>query len=103
MEIQSISPETLQQMLQNNEPLMLVDVREPWEHDQYNIGGKLIPMQTLLANPEQIPTDTTVVLYCQKGIRSSIVIQRLQQKSSCKNLFNLSGGVDAWQQQIKKD
>jgi len=37
-----------------------------------------------------------VVLYCQKGIRSVIVIQRLQQRNQYKNLINLTGGMEAW-------
>jgi len=36
------------------------------------------------------------VLYCQKGIRSMIVIQRLSEKFGYQNLINLQGGMDAW-------
>jgi len=35
------------------------------------------------------------VLYCEKGIRSSIAIQRLEA-SGFNNLYNLAGGMKAW-------
>jgi rhodanese-related sulfurtransferase len=36
------------------------------------------------------------VLYCAKGIRSAMVIQRLEEKYGYTNLVNLSGGMYAW-------
>ena len=43
----------------------------------------------------EIPKDKDVVLYCEKGIRSVIVIQRLED-AGFHNLFNLAGGMKAW-------
>lgn len=82
--------------MSNNEPLLLIDVREPNEHDSFNIGGLLIPMGQVMDRVNEIPQDTPVVFYCQKGIRSVIAIQRLQQRYNYNNLINLSGGMDAW-------
>ncbi len=94
--MQSIDPITLQQSITNGEDLLLIDVREPWEHEVFNIGGLLIPMNTIFTNLDQVPRDRPVVFYCQKGIRSGLVIQRLQQKFQYNNLLNLSGGMDSW-------
>jgi len=96
----SIDAATLQEKLSSNEDILLVDVREPWEHDDFNIGGKLIPMNSIFENISQIPRDKPVVFYCQKGIRSALVIQRLQQKFAFNNLLNLTGGMQAWKQQL---
>ncbi|MBC7867522.1 MAG: rhodanese-like domain-containing protein, partial [Gloeobacteraceae cyanobacterium ES-bin-316] len=78
----------------------LIDVREAWEHEAFNIGGVLIPMNSVFEHLQEIPTDKDVIFYCQKGIRSALVIQRLQQKYGFQNLLNLSGGMDAWGKQI---
>jgi adenylyltransferase/sulfurtransferase len=94
--MQSIDPITLQQKINNGEQILLIDVREPWEHEVFNIGGLLIPMNTVFANLDQIPTDNPVVIYCQKGIRSGLVIQRLQQRFQYDNLLNLTGGMEVW-------
>jgi rhodanese-related sulfurtransferase len=46
---------------------------------------------------EKIPTDKPVIVYCKRGIRSQIAIQRLQEKFGFTNLINLRGGMDAWE------
>ena len=96
----SIDPKSLHEKLLQHEDLILIDVREPWEHERFNIGGELIPMQTVFARLDKIPKDKPVVFYCQKGIRSALVIQRLQQKFQYQNLLNLSGGMDNWQRTV---
>jgi len=93
----SIDAKTLKDKIINDETFLLIDVREPWEHEAFNIGGLLIPMNTIFKNIHLVPADKPVVFYCQKGIRSGLVIQRLQQKYHYHNLMNLSGGMDAWQ------
>jgi rhodanese-related sulfurtransferase len=92
----SITPLDLKEKLDNCEAIVLIDVREVFEHNDFNIGGKLIPMNTVFEQVENIPKDKPVVLYCAKGIRSAMVIQRLQEKYGYANLINLSGGMYAW-------
>lgn len=92
----SITPTELKKRLDNGEDIILIDVREQWEHDAFNIGGVLRPLSDPALYAEEIRHDKPVVLYCQKGIRSMIAIQRLQQKASYSNLINLKGGMDAW-------
>lgn len=97
----SIDVIALQEKINNKEDFVLIDVREPQEHENFNIGGILIPMNTVFQNLHIIPKDKTVILYCQKGIRSGLVIQRLQQKHLYTNLLNLSGGIDKWLKNLK--
>lgn len=99
--MQSIDVIALQEKIHNKEDFVLIDVREPQEHENFNIGGILIPMNTVFQNLHIIPKDKTVILYCQKGIRSGLVIQRLQQKYLYTNLLNLSGGIDKWLKNLK--
>ncbi|MEO6404374.1 MAG: rhodanese-like domain-containing protein [Ferruginibacter sp.] len=94
--IQSITPAELKKRLASGEDIQLIDVRELWEHEFFNVGGNHIPLGELMENVDMISIITPVVFYCQKGIRSQIAIQRLQQKFAFKNLLNLSGGMEAW-------
>ena len=92
----AIAPLDLQEKIYNKDELVLIDVREEFEHNDFNIGGTLIPMNSIFEQIEKIPTNKTVVLYCAKGIRSAMVIQRLEEKYGYINLINLSGGMYAW-------
>ncbi len=95
--MKSITAVELQKKIQEkNEDFLLIDVREDFEHEHFNIGGNLMPMGTILQNIQKIPTDKPVIFYCEKGIRSVIVIQKLEEKFGYKNLINLTGGMKAW-------
>ncbi len=77
---------------------LLVDVREVFERTQFNIGGIHIPMDELPTRVVELSTEKDIVLYCEKGIRSVIAIQRLEAKGY-NNLYNLAGGMKAWKVQ----
>ena len=94
-----ITPEILQQQL-SKEAVFLLDVREAEEHADFNIGGLLIPLGEVVAQYQQIPTHQTVIVYCKKGIRSQIAIQRLEDKFGFTNLINLKGGLEAWKKNL---
>lgn len=97
--MQSISAATLQAKLNSNETLQLIDVRELFEHEDFNIGGTLIPLGEITQHINEIPTDIPVVVYCRKGIRSQIAIQKLMDKYPFTNLVNLIGGTEAWKRE----
>lgn len=88
---------TFQELLLKKETstdFFLIDVREAFEHEEYNFGGTLIPLGEIISKVTEIPTDKPVVIYCRKGIRSQIAIQRLEEKFGLTNLFNLQGGIE---------
>ena len=93
--MKTITPEEIKNWIAANKPFILIDVREDWERAAYNIGGTHIPMSDLFARKNEIPQDEAVVLYCEKGIRSTIIIQRLEGLGY-QNLYNLTGGMSAW-------
>ena len=43
----------------------------------------------------EISKQDTTVIYCEKGIRSTIAIQRLEALGY-QNLYNLEGGMSKW-------
>ena len=98
--MKSITANGLKEKIENGEDFQLIDVREPYEHEEFNIGGQLIPMNEIVQHPEKIEPGKPVIIYCRKGIRSQVVIQRLQQKFPFANLYNLIGGTEAWRKQF---
>jgi rhodanese-related sulfurtransferase len=92
----SIDALTLKQMMADQEDFLLLDVREQYERDHFNIGGEHVPLSLIAEYAPNIPPDKKVIFYCEKGIRSVIAIQRLQQKFPHLQLYNLSGGMQAW-------
>lgn len=84
------------------QPLVL-DVREPWEHEVCHIAGsRLLPMQEIPARVKELPTDTDIVVLCHHGMRSLQVAQFLKQ-SGLERVSNLSGGIAAWAAQVDPD
>ncbi len=99
----SITPESLRDKITNEEDLQLIDVRMPFERGEFHIGGLHLPLQDIFDHLHLIATDKPVVIYCQKGIRSMIAIQRMEERHGFANLINLSGGIEGWKKMIKNN
>lgn len=94
--MQETDAATLRQWLQQDCPPVLLDVREPAERAAFHIGGLHIPLREIIRLAAQIPADKPVVVYCRKGIRSQIAIQRLEARFGYTNLVNLKNGLQEW-------
>jgi adenylyltransferase/sulfurtransferase len=94
--MKSITATELAKLIADNADLQLIDVREPEEHEAFNIGGELIPLSDIIQQVSKIAIHKPVIVYCRKGIRSQVAIQRLQEKFQMTNLINLIGGTEAW-------
>jgi rhodanese-related sulfurtransferase len=101
--MQTISVEELKARIDAGETLHLLDVREPFEHEDFNIGGVLLPLgrvQTLQTEEIDGWKDQEVICYCRSGNRSGQACMILEG-AGFTNLKNLSGGMNAWQDRIK--
>ena len=101
--MQNITPEEVKQRLDKGGKLNLIDVREPYENAEFNIGGKLLPLgkiQSMQTEGIDDLKDEEVILYCRSGNRSGIAAMILDQMGFT-NTKNLTGGMLAWQQKFK--
>jgi rhodanese-related sulfurtransferase len=74
-----------------------IDVRETSEWKSGHIGGsRHIPLATLTDALASIPRDRDVVMICASGFRSSRACNLLKRKGFV-TVYNLAGGVSAWQ------
>lgn len=94
--LKEIDVHTYQTWTNNQVPHTLIDVREPAEYEIFEMGGHLIPLSILEDKIDEIPRDQKVVIHCQGGSRSAQAIQLLQEKYAFDNLWNLKGGILAW-------
>lgn len=94
--VHQITADELKEALGSAIPPVLIDVREDHEHEDFNIGGINIPLGEIMQHVSEIPRNEPVILYCKRGIRSAIAIQRLQEKFGFVNLVNLQGGIMEW-------
>jgi len=99
--MKSITAAALKEKIDHAEDIQLIDVREPYEHEEFNIGGQLIPLNEITQQLAAINKDKPVIFYCRKGIRSQVAIQRLHEKFPFTNLFNLMGGTEAWKKEFE--
>lgn len=92
-----ITIQELREKLRTGAQVVLIDVREPWEHEEFNIGGHLMPVATLPNNGWQLDAykDHEVVVYCRSGVRSAAA-QAILQAQGFSNVRNLIGGMLAW-------
>ena len=101
--MQTISSTELKNKLDSNEPVNLVDVREPAEHTEFNIGGKLLPLGNILSMMTDDIDDLKneeVICYCRSGNRSMQACLMLET-FGFKNVKNLTGGMLEWQEKYK--
>ncbi|MEO8819363.1 MAG: rhodanese-like domain-containing protein [Ginsengibacter sp.] len=100
----NISAEEVKSRLDKGEKLNLLDVRQPEETDEYNIGGTALPLgniQNMQIEDIENLKDEEVILYCRSGNRSGMAAMLLDQMGF-SNTKNLTGGMLAWREKIDK-
>jgi len=100
--IEDISVIKLKQRMDAGEAINLLDVRETFEFDEFNLNGKLIPLGELPGRLEEIEDwkDQEIIVHCRSGKRSATAQQFLLQ-SGFQNVRNLIGGVLDWQKEFE--
>lgn len=78
----------------------LIDVREQNEFEIAEIGGELIPMNTVPQHVDRFSKEKKVIVHCRSGKRSGDVINWLETNHGYDNLYNLVGGILAWADEI---
>jgi adenylyltransferase/sulfurtransferase len=98
----TISAKDLAGMLDRDDNIFLVDVREPNEYEIVNIpGATLIPKGEFLNGSalEKMPQDKQIVLHCKSGARSAEVLAVLKN-AGFSDAVHVGGGVLAWVSQV---
>jgi adenylyltransferase/sulfurtransferase len=95
----SISVHDLKRKMDAQEKLLLIDVREPFEHEIAHIkGAKLIPLGEIAQRAHELENGE-IIVHCHSGMRSAQAVEMLRHVG-LTNVYNLEGGIDAWSEQI---
>ena len=98
--MKEISVKELAALKESGADFQLIDVREQNEVDIAEMGGELIPMNSVPENLDKFSKDKQVIVHCRSGVRSGNVIQYLEQNHGFNNLYNLAGGILAYADEI---
>jgi molybdopterin/thiamine biosynthesis adenylyltransferase/rhodanese-related sulfurtransferase len=98
----TISARQLKDMLDGDDNIFLVDVREPNEYEIVSIPGSvLIPKGEFLSGAalERLPQDRRIVLHCKSGARSAECLAVVKD-AGFSDAVHVGGGVLAWVSQV---
>lgn len=92
--------QTLKHLMDSKTPLILLDVREPWEYAIAHLPGSLLLAE--LSFPDLLPqlrAAPMVVTVCHHGVRSFSAAMYLKDQG-VEHVRSLAGGVDLWALEI---
>jgi rhodanese-related sulfurtransferase len=98
-----ITPEELKERIDKGEKLNLIDVREEYENEEFNIGGELIPLGTLQSSLTALENlrNEEVIVYCRSGMRSGNA-KHFLMNNGFANVRNLIGGMMHWKNTFRE-
>lgn len=96
--MEDITINELKARMDQGEALHIVDVREEYEFDEFNIGAQLIPLGELSDRLDEIEDlkEVELIVHCRSGARSGRAKEYLESEGFSK-VRNLIGGMLAWQ------
>lgn len=94
-----ITAEKLKRKIDRHDKFRLIDVREQYEAMITNIGGELIPMNSIPSKINELKKDEEIILYCRTGHRSENAVQYLR-KLGFHKAKHLIGGLYSWSDKI---
>jgi sulfur-carrier protein adenylyltransferase/sulfurtransferase len=97
--IPQLTVKELKARLDAGEDVQLIDVREPYEAQIAQIGGKLIPKGDVPNRLAEIDRNREVVVHCKSGGRSQQIAELLKQ-AGYERVANVAGGITAWSNEI---
>jgi rhodanese-related sulfurtransferase len=100
--VRQIRPRELSTWIAEGKPVLLVDVREPWENALCRLPGSvLLPLGELAGRASELdpPAGALVVAYCHHGVRS-LRGAALLAAQGIDDVASLAGGIDAWSLEI---
>ena len=96
-----ISVQELKEWMDAGKDFVLIDVREPNEYAYANIGGKLVPLNSLPQHLADFDPAADIVVHCKLGGRSSMAVE-FMRRNGLERARNLRGGIIAWSREIDR-
>lgn len=83
------------EMLRDQPDTAVVDVRDEWEFDEFNLGGLNIPLPDIRARNAELFAYNTLIVICTNGVRSRVAAKDLLRQPAFqgKTIYHLHGGI----------
>jgi rhodanese-related sulfurtransferase len=83
------------EMLRLNANTAIIDVRDEWEFEEFNIGGLNIPLPDIRARKAELLPYSTLIVICTNGVRSRVAAKDFLRQSEFQNkvIYHLHGGI----------
>lgn len=106
-QIREIAPDELAESMEEGEPWLIIDVREPYEYERLHVPGSVLIPRGLLEgaaetqSPHRIDAlcearDRPLALLCSTGARSAFAAVVLEMMGFRK-VVNIAGGIKLWE------
>lgn len=91
-----ITPRELAARLARADDVVLIDVREPYEHAIARIhGARLVPLGAFADAIPSLDRQRDIVIHCRSGVRSANAVRQLQAAGFTR-VWNVAGGILRW-------
>ena len=98
--VEEVAPVELKKKIDAKERIVLLDVREPFEHAFCKIeNSRLIPLGELRRRLGELDPSAETVVYCHTGVRSARAVDMLASEGFLR-VRNLKGGIKAWAKEV---
>ena len=98
--IPEITPREVKKLMDDKQPFVLIDVREPHEFQICRIpGSTLIPLSEVPKRMHELDSAQEIVVHCRSGQRSARAVDLLM-KAGFRKIHNMKGGILAWSDQV---
>jgi len=99
--MKQITPQELKAKIDSNHTFELIDVREVYQFEEYNINGKNIPLDEVMNNLDQIDASKPIIFCCQSGKKSRAIAMAVSKKLNTDDIYSLVGGVSNYYEEIE--
>ena len=90
-----IPAHTFKTHFEQSDNAVLIDVREEYEHEDENLGGRNIPMGEVLSKVDELTHFSHIYLYCKSGKRSKAIAYNLAKELDRSSIYSCQGGIQA--------
>ena len=99
-----ITVQELHQKLTSGEKFIFIDVREPYEYEEFDLGAQLKPLGNIVGTMIELEDNISdeIVVHCRSGARSGQA-QAMLMGQGFTNVRNLKGGILAWMDAYGKE
>ena len=98
--VKQMTVQELKHKLDSGEDVLLIDVRGPDERATATIEGAVPWSEEINARVDALPKNAEIIFHCATGPRSQSLAEMFRSRGYT-NLYNVTGGMNAWLEELE--